>query len=43
MWLRARTSEDFEEMLKEVDVWLNHPYCFWMGAMIFAIGKVTHA
>jgi ubiquinone/menaquinone biosynthesis C-methylase UbiE len=33
------TSEDYEEMLKEVDVWLNHPYCFWMGAMIFAVGR----
>jgi ubiquinone/menaquinone biosynthesis C-methylase UbiE len=37
------TSEDFEEMLKEVDVWLNQPYCFWMGAMVFAVGKVTNS
>jgi hypothetical protein len=32
------TSEDFE-MLKEVDVWLNHPDSFFMGAMIFAVGR----
>jgi ubiquinone/menaquinone biosynthesis C-methylase UbiE len=37
------TSEDFEEVLKEVNVWLNHPDSFFMGAMIFAIGKVTHS
>lgn len=37
------TSEYFEEVLKEVDVWLNHPHSFLMGAMIFAIGKVVHS
>jgi SAM-dependent methyltransferase len=37
------TLEDFEDVLKEINVWLNHPDSFFMGAMIFAIGKVTHS
>jgi ubiquinone/menaquinone biosynthesis C-methylase UbiE len=37
------TSEDFEEVENEVNVWLNHPHSFFMGAMIFTIGKVKHS
>ena len=37
------TSEYFDEVLKEVDVWLKHPGSFLMGNMIFAIGKVAHS
>ncbi len=37
------TSEDFEEVYKEVNVWLKHPESFFMGTMVFAIGKVTHS
>jgi hypothetical protein len=37
------TSEDFEEELKEVDAWLNHPDSFIMGGMIFAISKVMNS
>ena len=37
------TLEDFENALKEVDVWLQHPDSFFMGSMVFAIGKVTHS
>ncbi len=32
------TSEDFEEVLKEVDAWLNYPSSLIMGAMIL----ITH-
>jgi ubiquinone/menaquinone biosynthesis C-methylase UbiE len=37
------TSEYFDEVLKEVDVWLNHPDSFSMVTMNFAVGKVTRS
>lgn len=37
------TSEDFEEVEKEVNAWLKHPHSFLMGAMVFAIGKVARS
>ena len=36
-------SEDFVEVEKEVNAWLNHPHSLLIGAMVFAIGKVTQS
>lgn len=37
------TPEEFGEVLKDVDVWLNHPDNFNMTTMIFAVGKVANS
>ena len=36
-------SEDFVEVVKEINAWLNHPHSLLIGTMVFAIGKVTHS